>query len=258
MDITKFNTISPDGWFPVTLSRRYYPFSQADKTYVLNWLFKYSANFKPPPSSFLANEGPDIPKIDKFGDQLTEYKLFNHFRAMAPPSQPGYSPSASEARAVVGNTMDPCRIYDITGFFDWIGQVINGYPKDGAFVGKKGPYNALNNEPIKDHDRVTLIVEGTPDDMGLRAFRTLTGYDQGTIWSTITFFRHFSDYKATKSPQYGHTLTRPPIPRSVFGGRINTQTYPTYWIYVDGTLEYEQIQASQPSALFPNLDIPTW
>ena len=91
--------------------------------------------------------------------------------------------------------------------------------------------------------------EGRPDNEALKAFKTLTGENQGEIWSSIRIFSDIASYSKDK-------FTRSPEPDKSGEGKINTQVYPTYHIYINGEnrAAWTQRQANDPAALFPNTD----
>jgi hypothetical protein len=100
-----------------------------------------------------------------------------------------------------------------------------------------------------------LSNEGRPDAKALDAFSNLAGAPAVfNIWSTITFFSDMGHYSETISPTTGASLTRIPKPTQFYHGRINTQIYPTYWIYVNGVKVGVQAQNPDPAVLLPNTD----
>jgi len=156
----------------------------------------------------------------------------------------------------IGNTKDPSRLYEISGLIDWIALFVatnfQGYPANGVFPGMARENNSDN--AVADETTSKLCNEGTPDQKALDAFKNLTGHDQGYIWSSITFFSDLQHYSETTSSSTSQSLTRAPKPTEFYQGRINTQVYPTYWIYINGQKKGTQNQAPNPSALFPNTD----
>lgn len=159
----------------------------------------------------------------------------------------------------IGNTKDPTRSYEIPSTLSWpeswfyaFGAWFNGYPPNGVFPGMAREHNS-NTAATTSHD-AKICNEGTPDQRALGGFKRLTGHDQGYIWSSITFFSDLQHYSETTSTLTGESLTRDPKPTDFSNGRINTQVYPTYWIYLNGKKTSVQNQAPTPSALFPNTD----
>lgn len=245
-------------------------FSQADKTYALNWMFKYAGN-PAPPADFTDNDGFfSQQEIDEFASKQDKalYKLLNHYQARYLIEHDQIL-NVSEFRAGsviplkhkvhIGNTKDPSRMYEVgftSGPADWIASLIatyfHGYPATGVFQGMAQENNS--DIPIVSDRTSKLCNEGTPDQKALDAFKNLTGQDQGYIWSSITFFSNLQHYSETVSPSTGQSMTRSPKPTDFYQGRINTQVYPTYWIYINGQRKGIQNQAPNPSALFPNTD----
>jgi len=233
-------------------------FSAADKAYALDWMFKYAGN-DTPPSSFTDSDGYfSEQQLDQFisQDDRTHYKLINHFqdKFLVDENQKFKKGSLIHLKhdVEVGSTKDPSRFYEVSGITAWIGRWVNNYPADGAFPGQPGPDNS--STPVTTGTTSKLCNEGRPAQDALNAFKNLTGQDQGQIWSSITFFPDLQFYSETISSTTNNSLTRDPKPSDVSEGRINTQVYPTYWIYLDGKRQREQNQAASPSALFPNTD----
>jgi hypothetical protein len=270
VDINKIFEVDPEVFGIDSLfhgGRDFEPLSTADKKYTLNWMFKFADNDEPP-SSFQSNgiisEDLILNFLD-FGEssgkgKFTNFKLYNRYQVKFQVSDLGTFKdnlvvSSEGSKVEMGNTKDPARIYSlnssasIDGIINgligsWIAS-IEGYPSDGVFPGKA----QLNNGVIST-DTVSYTMqcnEGTPDDDALKAFKTITGEDQGYIWSSLTFYSGNEQYSES-------VFTRDPKPQKTYEGRINTQVYPTYHIYVNGLLQNIQEQASEPQALFPNLD----
>ena len=247
-------------WYapPMIIGVDFRAFSAADKTYALNWMFKYAGN-PAPPDDFTDNEGYfSQAEVDDFvaTKHKTLYKLFNHYQARYLVGTDQKFKSGTlvhlKHKALIGNTKDPARIYDTWGFFDWLGRCLENYPDNGIFPGMPREHNS--NNPVVTDTTSKMCNEGTPDQKALDAFKNLTGHDQGYIWSSITFFSDLQHYSETTSPLTSQTLTRNPKPTNFHQGGINTQVYPTYWIYINGEKKGVQNQAPNPSALFPNTD----
>jgi len=240
-------------------STAFTPFSATDKTYALNWMFKYAGNLAPP-SAFTDSDGFFSQQtLDDFATETnhTRYKLINHYQAKYrigddQKFKPGTLVHLKHY-VNIGYTKDPSRYYEVGGIIAWIGKWVNSYPADGAFPGTAGPNNSRN--PVTKETESKLCNEGRPDQKALDAFMQLTGKDQGQIWSSITFFSDPQHYSETTSSTTGQSLTRAPKPQYFYQGRINTQLYPTYWMYINGKKEAAvQSQAPSPSALFSNTD----
>jgi hypothetical protein len=254
-----FNVGLPAG---ISTFRHYNAFSPTDKTYALNWMFKYGGNKPEPPSNFTdANGFFSQQKVDDFANthDHTLYKLLNHYQVRYLVSQDHkFKPDSlvhRKKQALIGHTKDPTRLYEISGIIDMFiqaGASFEGYPSNGAFPGMPRANNT--GSPVVSDTTSRFSNEGTPDQKGLDAEKKLTGQDQGYIWSTITFFSDPQHYSETTSPSTDQSLTRDPKPTEFYQGRINTQVYPTYWIYINGKKKGVQNQATAPSALFPNTD----
>jgi hypothetical protein len=235
-------------------------FSASDKKYALAWMFKYAGN-PAPPAGFTDTEGNfDWMQYNAYVAQVTAYKLANHYQVKYFVDENGFfkvipdKPKAEQlwSAALIGSTNDPSHFSDVSSVPNTIAQFL-GFPANGVFAGQSGD----NNDWVgKTTDTTTKMRnEGRPDQKALNAFKNLTGQDQGYIWSTITFFSDLQWYAQTTSPSNGKSLTRDPIPQEVSAPRINTQIYPTYWMYMNGVKSDDvQNQAPEPSALFPNTD----
>ncbi len=241
-------------------------FSPADKIYTLNWMFKFAGNSPPPPSSFadIATGYFDQQKLDDFANQndSTGFKLLNHYQAKYRVDEYGkfiIEPGKTrlgelKSRASIGNTKDPSHLYDTLWDIPGLLSFLN-YPPGGVFPGVASDRNTQFS--IVDDGRTTtrLLNEGRPDQNALDAFFKLTGQEQGWIWSSIGFFSDLQICSDTMSPTTGNSLTRAPRPQEFSGPRINTQVYPTFWIYINGKITPPaQNQAPSPLALFPNTD----
>ena len=243
---------------PLMIGVDFSAFSAADKTYALNWMFKYAGN-PAPPDDFTDSEGYfSQAEVEDFAarNDKTLYKLLNHYQARYLVGTDQKFKSGTlvhlKHKALIGNTKDPTRIYDTWGVFDWLGRWWEDYPNNGIFNGMPREHNSDN--AIVTDTTSKLCNEGTPDQKALDAFKNLTGHDQGYIWSSITFFSDLQHYSETTSPLTSQSLTRNPKPTNYHQGGINTQVYPTYWIYINGEKKGVQNQAPNPSALFPNTD----
>jgi hypothetical protein len=220
-------------------------------------MFKFAGNTRPP-DDFTEDGFFSQSKCDQFveKDNKSHFKLLNHYQAKYLVENDGKFKEGTlihlPHKVNVGNTKDPARIYDTWGLFDWLGKWWEDYPADGLFPGV--PRENNSDSPIVSETDSKLFNEGTPDQRALNAFKNLTDKDQGYIWSSITFFSDIEHYSETVSPSTGESLTRIPIPSEFYQARINTQVYPTYWIYVNGLKKGMQEQASTPMALFPNTD----
>ena len=149
----------------------------------------------------------------------------------------------------------PARVYEVTApesLGVWYHELVGDYPPGGVFPGKP---SAQNWKVITNTTETKLINEGQPDKYAMNAFRGLYGPTVNfNIWSTITFFSDLSHYSETTSPSTGLSFTRAPKPTDFYQSRINTQVYPTYWIYIDGIKTHEQNQLPDPVDLMYNTD----
>ncbi len=247
---------------PLMIGVDFIAFSAADKIYALNWMFKYAGN-PAPPTDFMDDDLVfSQQEVDEFltKKNKTLYKLLNHYQARYLVGEDKKFKAESlvhlKHKVLIGNTKDPSRLYEISGLIDWIAIFVattfQGYPSNGVFPGLARENNS--DTPVVTDTTSKLSNEGTPDQKALDAFKHLTGHDQGYIWSTITFFSDMQHYSETTSPSTSQSLTRTPKPAEFYEGRINTQVYPTYWIYINGQKRGVQNQAPNPSALFPNTD----
>ena len=234
------------------IGRNFKAFTSADKTYALNWMFKHAGN-APPLGSFQKDGHFSQSLLDNFIAEKggSRFKLLNHYQVKyLVDKQKKFKPESIvylKKKVIIGKTRDPARVNEARGLLDTIGRWLNNYPSGGLFPGLPGANNSLT--PVETTIESKLCNEGRPDRKALDAFKNLTGHEQGEIWSSITFFSdktHFSS----------GSLTRQPKPTKIHQGRINTQVYPTYWIYINGATMsgWKQQQAPQPSALFPNTD----
>lgn len=238
---------------PLMIGRDFDAFSLTDKTYALNWMFHHAGN-DPPPESFIDGEHFSQALLDQFiaDEGGSRFKLLNHYQVKyLVDNQRNFQPGSIvylKKEVIIGNTKDPAMLYEISGPFDSLGLLLNNYPANGLFPGVPGANNSLT--PVETTTESKLCNEGRPDQGALDAFKNLTGQDQGEIWSSITFFSYETHFS-------GSSFTRDPQPTETYEGRINTQVYPTYWIYINGVTKpaWKQVQAPQPSALFPNTDI---
>jgi hypothetical protein len=250
-------------------------FSAADKTYALRWMFKHGSNPAPDPDfSVSASSLTGITglttimsqtELDAFAVKTdkTHYKLLNHYQVKFLTAPDGkFDPGSvtiptNKKQAEIGNTKDPARLYDVGGIFDspglWIQQALGNYPAGGVFPGTAGANNwALAGTPTE----TKLCNEGKPDAKAMAAFGNLAGgavsFD---IWSSITFYSDLTFYSEKISPSTGASLTRAPKPSQFHQGRINTQIYPTYWIYINGVKSpFVQSQHPDPAVLLFNTD----
>jgi len=158
MRLSLGNAILTDNRYPLNGSP-YTPIRQMDRTeraYVLNWLFKYSGNWEPPPKYF-SNER----ELADFFNTSTRYKLYNHLTAIFLEN----------------------KLYEIRHKAD-VGTTI--LPFSVPFRGNRVKGVRLpNNNTIELYDRkVHLINRGNPDEDGVKTFDTLLN-DVSRKWQPI-------------------------------------------------------------------------
>jgi hypothetical protein len=176
--------------------------TSADSTYILNWMFKYGGN-SAPPNSF-ANEDA----LEAFEDFPTNFKLFNrlqiHYLINGPQftssSQFGseqYNPRVTNDPRTeatdIGTTIDPV-----------LGQ---------QWPGQQGPENGW--QKITGNKSFHQVNDGSPDGWAVAAFNTLMS---PLLWNDI----------GSKIDE-GIPLDQGTPP--VTGYTVETQVYPTYYIY---------------------------
>ena len=134
----------------------------AERTYVLNWMFKFGANFcasgRCPPNSFASNS-----ELDNFRtSKRTSYKLFNRFQIkyLAEGGMFKGSPTVVRQATEIGVTNNP--VWDIE--------------ESGAAGPNNGKYATANG------DTAFLINDGTPTSIAVSAFNTLA---DPLKWSNI-------------------------------------------------------------------------
>jgi hypothetical protein len=130
-----------------------------ERRYVLNWLFKYSAN-APPPESFA---GPA--DLDAYAAVATGYKLINRFQVKyRTAGLPVFSaqPTVLHQLAADGTTIDPI-----------LRQ---------SFPGVANPF--FNDRIDGDTSSISHLNEGSPDAMGVKLFNRLMQPNHVT-WNDI-------------------------------------------------------------------------
>ena len=252
--------------FPFANGVDFAAFSATDKEYTLRWMFKYGGNIPDPPADFtksstVTSTGTvfDATKLATFiaAANKTKHKLMNHYQVkyLVTDSLTFEGLTVRDKNVSVGNTKDPARIYEVSGVNGlgvWFEEFMGNYPAGGIFPGQP---SAQNWKVITNTTETKLINEGQPDKKAMDAFKNLFGPTVNfQIWSSITFFSDLSHYSETTSPSTGLSLTRDPKPTEFYQSRINTQVYPTYWIYIDGIKTHEQNQLPDPVDLMYNTD----
>jgi hypothetical protein len=149
-----------------------YSLSATDKTYILDWMFKFAANAEPP------NSFADETTLEAFEDTAgtnTSYKLFNRLQIkyLVNGSQFKAPPTLLEDDVLVGTTVDPIfgslRPAQQGPAFDQqtttggnvFHQIVDGSPEAVAV----SAFNALTS-PLEWNDIGDRIDEGVPLDTG--------------------------------------------------------------------------------------------
>lgn len=193
-----------------------------DRQYLLNWMFKFAGNPDPttviPGGNFrtLNDEHINYPKIAGFVSASTQYKLFNHlqirYRLAAGGGFNG-SPIVLHrmfSNTAIGMTIDPIAGLEISG--------------------QAGPNEGLLTIAS---DRVSLINDGSPDGLGIKAMNTLMAKDVANplFWENIgSQIRFLAN---------GSTIAD-----------VTVQNYPTYYLYRNGRRVDVYVQADNPSDHF--------
>lgn len=144
--------------------------NRIERAYILNWLFKYSGNWEPPPQYF-ANETA----LTEFYNTPTRYKLYNHLTVIFLENKL----SEMRHKADVGTTILPFSV-----------------PFRGVQAkGVKLPEN--NTYKIYDQ-KIHLINRGNPDEDGVKTFNALLK-DISRKWQPIgsTIIQSINDLRST-------------------------------------------------------------
>ena len=199
------------------------PWSDADKTYVLNWMFKYSANFHPPHPDGPPTKFADEDELSEFVELPTNYKLYNRLQINYTCDSSGFgnTPVTRHAEAYIGVTIDPVFRSHVPGV--------------------AGPQN---NNCMITIDQYALVNDGTPASAAVRAFDSLLyPLKWNDIGSQIDEGIQF-DRNPTQAPSIG-----------LQAYNVKNQVYPTYYIYErlnDGAYYLMKVvqQAKNPSDNF--------
>jgi hypothetical protein len=207
----------------------------ADRSYVLNWLFKFGSNTDPttviPGGDFRnsATSFTDDTKVANFTADPTQFKLFNRFQVKFRVAGGAFngSPIVLHQQTGIGTTHNPCGT--VLGFL-------------GLFPGQSGPANGPPQTTNVGNTRVSQINDGSPDAGAIRAFDTLTGKDlpPGT---TAVFWENIGT-RISFSAGGGPTAS------------VVVQPYPTYYEYHNGTLVNTTPQAASPLGNFQTNPYP--
>jgi hypothetical protein len=197
----------------------------ANRTYLLNWMFKYGGNvdpstripggdFRDSTDSYIASQ-----EISTYVNGSTDYKLFNRFQVRYTVSTNGYLISPVhilQTERWIGNTTNPLAGCPMT---------LNPAP------GQIGP----NNSKVDTTNQSTWQVnEGSPDAQAILAFNTLMGNND-----------------VPADPHYWESIgSRIRFISSAITPLISVQVYPTYYEYRNGRFVNVYPQASSPSGAF--------
>jgi hypothetical protein len=197
--------------------------SPSERAYILYWMFRFSSNPNPsdviPGGQFLDAAGiaSDEVKVANFLAQGSNYKLFNRFqvrwRIGSDPTKFLITPIATRPKtAAVGATVDPCH-----------SPLPPPQPQSGP----------ANQSSIATSSQISMVNDGSPDEIAVRAFNTLSGRNVASpvFWENI-----------------GSRITF--APTGAFSGLQVMQPYPSYNIYVNGTYTGTRAQASDPFQQF--------
>ncbi len=212
------------------------PLTLADRSYVLNWMFKYAGNTDPStviPGGDFRNSTTsftDDNKVANFVGTPTNFKLFNRFQVkfrVGPGGTFNGTPIVLHQQTGIGTTKNPCGA--IAGFF-------------GLFAGQAGPANGPPPVASPTNTRDSVINDGSPDDKAIRAFDTLTGKDL-PAGVTAVFWENIGT-------RISFNAGGGPAPNVV------VQPYPTYYEYHNGKLVTTTPQAASPLGNFQTNPYP--
>lgn len=241
-------------------------YTQLDKDYILDWMFKYAPNPDPTPT-LLALGSPDAtdptglsttpdltthagymdyPKLQAYLADPHRFKLFNHFQvkyrvdAINPALFNG-PPTMLQQGAIVGATVNPTGLPpDFGPILNTLSQLpfpFNVGPIEAAWANhtlldpQAGPANGLIG-PVPATDHISQCNDGSPEIPAIRAFNTLTGLGVANplFWQNIGSKITFNCGVPAPTP-------------------IN-ENYPTYYIYQNGLLVKVVKQAKTPNGHF--------
>lgn len=186
--------------------------TQPEKDYILNWLFKYTAN--PDPKQVFTGD------LGAYEKDPTNYKLINHFQVKyrVKDGQFNGTPITLQQEAKIGTTHNPVA-----------GIPLMGYANPPLLGGQAGPNNDAVFIPA-DSSYVSHVNDGSPDARGVRSFTALEGLDSVSpiYWEDI-------GSKITFECKYPWT-----------GPKFVVQPYPTYTPYTNGVVDEPFPEASTP------------
>ncbi len=215
------NTFVSDLYFNDNTPNGINPLTGLDRTYILNWLFKFADNANPstviPGGDFrnASDTFQDESEVSAFYGLKTNYKLFN--RLQIKYLDGGVPQVVRPPTTGIGDTTNPCG--------PW-------WPALAVYPGQSGDANGP--PAIVLSNRVTLINDGSPDAGAIRAFNTLTG---NGVTGTPVFWENIG----SKIQFWLNGAT---------SGTITVQPYPTYYVYRNGKRVTTIPQAAQPIGNF--------
>jgi hypothetical protein len=207
-----------------------------DRSYVLNWMFKYGSNADPTTviagGDFRdgASNSTDENKVSGFIGTATNFKLYNRFQVKYRVNGGTFNgaPTVLHQDTRIGTTKNPC------------GSLIFGII--GTFDGQPGPNNGPPPASPGGNTRISLINDGSPDSGAIRAFNTLTGKDLPP--GTTAIFWENIGIRVSYSVADGTTPN------------VVLQPYPTYYQYKNGTKIFTRPQAASPLGNFATNPYP--
>lgn len=204
--VTLYLNPNPGG-FPPPLTY----LTAADKTYLLNWLFKYAANYCPkcPPTSFSNNQD-----VENFRNRTTSYKLINRLQIKYKASGGTFKGAPEIVRRAndIGVTNDP----------------IFGREDRGDAGPANGRFQVFNSNVA------SRINDGTPTSIAVKAFNTLarplkwshigSRIEQGVPYGTGNrlFTQVYPTYWVFENLSQTQTVPQAPAPI----GNFSTNPYP--------------------------------
>ena len=207
------------------------PLNWAERTYLLDWLFKFSANTSP--TTILkgdlrnvAGTAIDYTKVAAFVGTSTNYKLYNRLQIRYVPGPNGNfagAPVVLQQATSIGTTASPLTLPP---------------PLPAFFPGQKGPANSAAASVVHNN-RVSSIVDGSPDKDGVEVFNTLTKF----IGTTPVYWGDIGDKITFHSAGTLGYYTDPDF---------TPADYPSFYVYLNGRLDirYYSRQAATPLAHF--------
>jgi len=224
LDLTQGKTLSCGANFFITAPATP-PGNDADRKYMLHWLFKYGGNSNPalliPGGDFRNGDDTHIDFMESetfFTSSPTGYKLFQEFQVKFQADGQGFktAPVIIRSWTAIGLTTNPL-------------AACPGLPP--AVPGQSGPNNTKLGQTSQS---VWQVNEGSPDVSPILSFNTLMGnavsYDP-KFWESIGSRIRFRYDAGTDA-------------------EISLQVYPTYYIYYNGRYIETVSQLPDPQGAF--------